>query len=65
MLNADRAQLGIGSSATEEAPWSPQGKLASNVGSQPTRLPGLTTRRELGLDEGFPSTPPMIALTLG
>jgi hypothetical protein len=36
MLNARRVRLGIGSPAIEEAPWSPQGQLASNVGSPPS-----------------------------
>jgi hypothetical protein len=34
MLNARRALVGVGLAATGEAPWSPPGKLASNVGSR-------------------------------
>jgi hypothetical protein len=34
MLNARRACTSVGSTGTEEAPWGPQGKLASNVGSR-------------------------------
>ena len=36
---ACRALVGVGSSATEEAPWSPQGQLASNVGSRRSSRP--------------------------
>src|SRR6266446_9655016 len=39
MLNARKARLGIGSSTTEEAPWSPQGLVASNAGSPPSSRP--------------------------
>jgi len=39
MLNARRVPLGVGSFATEETPWSRQGKRASNVGSRRSSRP--------------------------
>jgi TPR repeat protein len=39
LANVREALVGVGSSATEEAPWSPQGQVALNVGSQRSSRP--------------------------